>query len=331
MIDALKAAGDRFETSNVTSSEPLDQNAVRGSNTESEPNFTISEFARLIIVMRDDERARSALYRLGQELRRAELDCGTSRDSFWGIIADRFNDTSLPIRFSFTGHVDEADPSLDPLCKRSAASLKSHFQEARTVFSEALDNWERSGQNDPSRFENFLSKNGQNLYASSKRALMIFVAARLGTPYADSFFVEMSSKTIWQGGYEAGMDGLRGAEEGIEEDNGTRMGRVEGGRKRNRRDSLGISEVVDKHMEKLGNVVSHLSSGNVVSSSIVPIRNAALSKWNDINEMYKNVEEAFMALQRAKTISEGEDLVDIAETRYHNAKRSYREMFGSRS
>ena len=31
----------------------------------------------------------------------------------------------------------------------------------------------------------------------------MFVVSRLGTPYEDKFFVEMSSKAIWQGGIDS--------------------------------------------------------------------------------------------------------------------------------
>lgn len=48
----------------------------------SDPTFTLFEFSRLVDLMRDDERVRSCLFRLGQELRRAELDSCARRISF---------------------------------------------------------------------------------------------------------------------------------------------------------------------------------------------------------------------------------------------------------
>jgi len=91
----------------------------------------------MIINMRDDSEACRALLRLGQELQWSELDGGVSRDSFWGSIADRFNDLSVLATFSFTGYVDEADPSRPPLCRREASCLKNHFQNSRPVFTVA--------------------------------------------------------------------------------------------------------------------------------------------------------------------------------------------------
>lgn len=84
--------------------------------------------------------------------------------------------------------------------------MKIHFHNARSWFTDAFDKWKRSGQNDPERFISFLSSNGQNLYASSKRALIIFVVSRLGTAYADTLFVDTASKTISDRGCEAGNE-----------------------------------------------------------------------------------------------------------------------------
>ena len=74
--------------------------------------------------MKDDERAGSALFKLGQELRRSKLNSGNSRDAFWGIIEGNFNDQSVLVRVSFVSHIKEMDPSVSPLCHRSAEVLK---------------------------------------------------------------------------------------------------------------------------------------------------------------------------------------------------------------
>lgn len=326
MMECLTNAGDKFDGGNVAAANDRFRQSVSGNDSrENLPNFTISEFARLVIVMRDDEKARSALYRLGQELRRAELDSGTSRDAFWGIIEDRFNDTTVPVRFTFAGHVDEADPSRDPACHRAAASLKAHFYEARSVFTDAVDKWMRSGQNDPDKFPDFLSKNGQNLYANSKRALILFVAARLGTPYEDTFFVEMASKTILGGGCEAGMGRLANQNKKDEYDAGAS---IDGGRRR-KRSSLDMSEAFGKQMDKfgdqIGRVVSQLSDPHAVSTSMVP-DNVALSSWRDNDSMFAIVESAMMAFERAKKLPDPE-FVAIAKLRYQKALESYKGMF----
>jgi len=149
--------------------------------------------------MRDDEKARTALFKLSQELQRPELDAGVYRESFWGIIPDRFNDGSLPIKFDFSSELEDIDSSQLPLCLRSPSALKGHFPDAKSTFTAALARWSTSGQNDPKSFRDFLSKNGTGLYAASKRALIMFLACRCGTPYGDTFFLDMTSKAVLVG------------------------------------------------------------------------------------------------------------------------------------
>lgn len=99
MTNGLKGTGDMFSTPD----RPLgrsERNVVldcgeKDEETLSNPKVTLSEFLRLVVLMRDDERVRASFYRLGQELKSAELDSGASRDSFWGIIEGMFKDSSV--------------------------------------------------------------------------------------------------------------------------------------------------------------------------------------------------------------------------------------------
>ena len=50
-------------------------------NTDS-TMFGINVFARLLITIRDDEDARSAVIAMGQELTRSQLDTGVTRGDF---------------------------------------------------------------------------------------------------------------------------------------------------------------------------------------------------------------------------------------------------------
>lgn len=56
------------------------------SQNTNESDFSISGFSRLMAILRDDDEAKEALYNMGQEMSRAQLDVGMSRDDFWGII-----------------------------------------------------------------------------------------------------------------------------------------------------------------------------------------------------------------------------------------------------
>lgn len=133
-----------------------------------------------------------------------ELDAGRTRDSFWGTVALRFNDPSLCPTFSFHGSVDEANPAGLPLCDRPAALLKQYFQETRPTFTLYTEMWQRSGQNDPEKFVDFLPRRGDVLYALSKRVFIMFTASRMGTAHADIYFIDMTSKMISQGDMKKG-------------------------------------------------------------------------------------------------------------------------------
>lgn len=87
--------------------------------------------------------------------------------------------------------MEKSDTAAAHLCHWVTDCLKNNVRDAKFVFTAALDIWMRSVPNDTERFVDFLSKNGEVFYASSNRALIMFVVARRGTPFQDNFFVEM--------------------------------------------------------------------------------------------------------------------------------------------
>ena len=173
------------------------------SITES-TNFSISEFARLCIILRDDEDAKAALIGTGQELTRSQIDAGFSRDSLWGVIESRYNEPSLRLHLNLVGNVDDADSTVIPPCHRSASFLKDKFMEARASFTACIQRWSQSGQNNTD-FENFAGKRDGVLTASGKRNLVLFVCTRMGTENQDTRFANICSRIIPFGrGYEEG-------------------------------------------------------------------------------------------------------------------------------
>ncbi|PXF46056.1 hypothetical protein BWQ96_04156 [Gracilariopsis chorda] len=48
----------------------------------SDPTFSLNEFARLIVILRDDEPAKNALDKTGKILNRRELDAKVTQDSY---------------------------------------------------------------------------------------------------------------------------------------------------------------------------------------------------------------------------------------------------------
>lgn len=172
------------------------------------PCFTASEFARLLVLLRYDQECREANLRLRQELTRTELDAGRSRDSFWQLISRRFNNPEVSVSFSFSGWCEEANPSNSPLCFRPASLLKDYMGKAITAFTGYKDRWERSGQNDPHNFRDFLpvlANSPDTLTAVAKRMMIYFKVSGLGTPEYDDFFTNSGTKVMNAGGLEEGI------------------------------------------------------------------------------------------------------------------------------
>ena len=196
----LREAGDMLEMYEKGMWSSLDV------NEEPKP-FSLSEFARLAVIIKTDEDCRQAMEKLQLELTRGEIDGGRTRECYWGVIAKRFNDPALRPCMSFVGCCEEADPKRLPLAYRQASVLKTEFQNARSHFTSAKKRWELSGQNDPQRFWRFVHSKHQDPNLSSsvgKRCLVLFRVPELGTPAADTFF-NISTKAMNDGGYEEGV------------------------------------------------------------------------------------------------------------------------------
>lgn len=138
----LQTAGRELERGGIT----LNNSVVRNDVQEANEPFSLHVFARLIVVLRDDERARGAVIRATEsDLSREELDGRVTRKSFWSFVADRFNYTSLRTSLNLTGRLDDVDAGRAVSTFRSAKKLRQIFVDARALFPIALDKWSRSG------------------------------------------------------------------------------------------------------------------------------------------------------------------------------------------
>ena len=102
--------------------------------------FSISEFARLCIIIWNDEDAKCALDGTRQELTRSQLDAGFTKDSYWGVIEERFNNPRLRLHLNMVGNVDGVDSKVPPPCHRSATFLKENILDARRSFMTCVEN-----------------------------------------------------------------------------------------------------------------------------------------------------------------------------------------------
>ena len=172
---------------------------ISGSQREAGPvsgmgPFSISEFARLCITMRDDEDAKCSLDRTGQELTRSQLDAGFTRDSYWGVIEERFNNPSLRLHLNMVGNVDGVDSKVPPPCHWSAT---------------CVENWSRSGRNEIGIFRSYAGTRAGELTAEGKRNVVLFICTRKRTENEDTRFANLCTRVI---PFDSGCDegGSRG-------------------------------------------------------------------------------------------------------------------------
>ena len=87
--------------------------------------FSLSLFARLALILRDNERAKQAFLGTGQPLTREQQDNGVRRDDYWDDVAAPFNDRSVRRRVDMMGvAVEELDPTSSPSFFMPGAKLK---------------------------------------------------------------------------------------------------------------------------------------------------------------------------------------------------------------
>lgn len=300
-----QAPPDAAEIATVLGSVELSEDLGNGSSgvvisphaiQNTSPFFSISEFARLVLILRDYH-ARKPQFKHVDEINRAQLDVAHNRQGFWGAIANLFNNHSIAPHFSFIGPLEGVDAAAPPPVPRPGTSLKQHFWDARSIFNKAVERWSRSGQNDPCRFTDFLSQNGRVSYASCKRALVLFVVSKMGSANADTSFIEMSNARIDVGGYE---EGVYFASEPDAKRSGPR-------------DRAGG---IDKVSTTSHNHLSEASKKRFIQ----------LQEWTDNDSMFLILEKALRSFVNAQLDTEDTLFLELAERRYKRALRDFERM-----
>ena len=77
--------------------------------------------------MRDYEDAKAASGGIGQEYNRTQLGAGFTRESYWAIIEEGFNDRNMKLHINMVENLDEVDSKLPPSSHRSGRFLKDKF------------------------------------------------------------------------------------------------------------------------------------------------------------------------------------------------------------
>jgi hypothetical protein len=168
------------------------------------PLFTLSEFGRLICVLLQDPELRNVLLASGLNLRRLTVAWAvmTFGDIRWSefLIIDQ-----LLVSLAFTGHLNGVDVQAPPPVYRAGEKLKFMFFKARGAFTSTYSKWSVSGQNDPEKFVDYLLilPRSTEISVEGKKALVLFVSMRCGTPEEDTDILNFTKKTCPQGvGYD---------------------------------------------------------------------------------------------------------------------------------
>ncbi|KAI0562884.1 hypothetical protein FGB62_50g011 [Gracilaria domingensis] len=171
------------------------------NRSRNEPAGANVSFARLCILLRDGDQTREAVRSAAAAyMTRSQIDTGMNRDSFWSVIENRSNNSTVRTREDFCSDIEGVVSDVVPPVRRSAALLKSTYGRARKSFTYYYDLWSRSGQNDSDAFHRFLPRVDNNRFLSSDaRAFIIFRVCRCGTSNSDTELISMCTRVMEEG------------------------------------------------------------------------------------------------------------------------------------
>ena len=174
MLQALR----KYEDRRVGDGGGIAPAKYRQSTTANNTPFSLSEFARLCVILRDDSHARKALLDLNNELTLQDFRANFTRDDLWREIAKRFNDISVSYEQAFSTSVPEACSADPPLCARSAERLKDVYQRTPSMFTQRFEYYSRSGNNDPDSFPNYFWPHDRevNVVVTDMKCVWIFLS-----------------------------------------------------------------------------------------------------------------------------------------------------------
>ena len=162
---------------------------------------------RLLVLLRDTD-ARQALRETIHSLNRAQVDGRMDRYVHWSEeIAPKFNNASYRPHVSFDGHglLAATDASRPPLQDRPCLVLKEDFNKLRPMFTLALSNWSKSGQDEVNNFLDFV-RTGSEFNDIPKQLHIVVEIFRCGTPQQDYDLVDMIVRNLYNekhNGYES--------------------------------------------------------------------------------------------------------------------------------
>lgn len=105
------------------------EKSITERDAHKDPTFSDSEFARLLILLIDDEEIRPLFDSSGRTLTRVQVDAGKRATDFWSdVVARKFNDPEeTPYAYCPPVSEEEIDSRKPPPVQRSGTLLKDIF------------------------------------------------------------------------------------------------------------------------------------------------------------------------------------------------------------
>lgn len=271
-----------------------------------QPSFTCDEFARLILLLRDDEDIREALSEMAKGLNREAIDAKVKSKHIWnGIIEKQFNSIEVkPVQF-IPGL--RLNPQNIPVGYRDGCYLYSMYMRSRASFSISYQKWNRSGHRntDPEWFKNFLTRNSEDeLTTDAKRSYILFILLRIGKENEVSELVAIVDKgldTIEGIGYEEGADNEH--DEGNADNKRKKESSGCSSSKKSRSASLTTAQILD----------AALSSEGAAEKKLNLARTASVTQeieQRKINSMFENI-KVFKQSKEMQQVEEDENVKNM--------------------
>lgn len=283
--------------------------------TISSPSFSVSEFARLVVLLHGEERVRAAFLKSRKKLGRHELDVGVKPDDFWkNAVEDVFNDPSVSPKVTFPSYIESNTTTEYTGIFRDAAKLCSAFQAFKRSFSKIMVDYERSGQNE-AEFHTFILHNRARSRENPEvqRLLIVGFIYGIGTPNFDVQGLSLFSRVMEHSGGSGAESGMGDYDKnmGSSAERGRRVSRgssLDNGR-RNSRGSVNLMDLGEKMGELCTTMTERFSA-----------REATVDSEN--NDQSKNAREELEMETQFRLLKRYEEACDCEEkaTRPHVKK-----------
>jgi hypothetical protein len=281
-----------------------------GTPANADPALSVDE-SRLIALLVGDEAIHAALLQSGLNLQRRDLDRRVGRDDFWtDLVEVRFNDPAVVAALpdvDIPPALHDVAPNCSVAFHRSVEVLRRRMLEVRASFTLWHSNWNQSGQNDATNFDQFVAQPGDGSMVMpniSKCALLVFYATGRGDENHNGFDVLQWISKIGRG------DSIY--DDGDENPIARRQ-------KKPRDDSgLQFTEALMPVMKEVsGSFAAMAGNGRGKGDDDGGRRNAddrlgtAVDRSDNMRRMITNARQLAAEIRKAKEEGEEEDLVDM--------------------